>query len=92
MTLENVSSLPVDFVRLSFDDSTIAPAQAALVEGEMSVFETYETEYALIHRPLFSWDAGEGEERKVIGPGEKRMLDVRCFGKAAWCALSFPQG
>lgn len=83
MTLENVSSLPVDFVRLSFDDSTIAPAQAALVEGEMSVFETYETEYALIHRPLFSWDAGEGEERKVIGPGEKRMLDVRCFGKAA---------
>ncbi|TFY82625.1 hypothetical protein EWM64_g1393 [Hericium alpestre] len=56
LTLENVSSLPIDFLRLTFDDSTIVPAQQALSEGELSVFDTYETEYELIHRPAFSWN------------------------------------
>ena len=47
LTLENVSNLPVDFLRLSFDDSTIGPAQAALAEGDLSIYDAYETEYQL---------------------------------------------
>ncbi|KAH9951944.1 TRAPP II complex [Amylocystis lapponica] len=83
ITLENVSSLPIDFVRLTFDDSTIAPAQQALADGELSVFETYETEYDLIHRPVFTWDSSR--EIQEIGPGEKTTLTVSCFGKVG-CA------
>lgn len=82
ITLENVSSLPIDFLRLTFDDSTIAPAQQALAEGELSVFETYEAEYDLIHRPVFTWDGNRGEQR--ISPGEKAVIIVKCFGKVGW--------
>ncbi|KAI0748229.1 transport protein Trs120 or TRAPPC9 TRAPP II complex subunit-domain-containing protein [Daedaleopsis nitida] len=79
ITLENVSTLPVDLIRLTFDDSTIAPAQQALAEGDMSVFDTYETEYDLVHRPVFTWDSER--EPQVIGPGQKRVITVNCFGK-----------
>lgn len=81
ITLENVSSLPIDFLRLIFDDSTIAPAQQALTEGDLSVFDTYETEYDLIHRPMFSWNR---EEAKDIAPGQKLTLTITCLGKVGW--------
>jgi len=79
LTLENVSSLPIDLIRLTFDDSTITPAQQALAEGELSVFETYETEYDLIHRPVFIWDNERDTSR--VDPGEKTTVSVKCFGK-----------
>lgn len=79
ITLENVSSLPVDFMRLTFDDSTIAPAQQSLADGELSVFDTYETEYDLMHRAVFNWD-GTGDMQRVA-PGDKTTITVRCFGK-----------
>lgn len=81
ITFENISPLPIDFVRLAFDDSTIAPAQQALAEAEMSVFETYETEYALIHRPVFSWNKSDSV---TIGSGRKVTLTINCFGKVGW--------
>ncbi|KAH7914700.1 TRAPP II complex [Hygrophoropsis aurantiaca] len=79
LTLENISSLPVDFLRLSFEDSTINPAQTALSEGELSVFETYETEYNLIHRRAFSWSSEK--EISTIKPGQKAAVTVTCLGK-----------
>ncbi|KAI0322235.1 TRAPP II complex [Amylostereum chailletii] len=79
LTLENVSTLPVDFVRLTFDDSTMAPAQQALSEGELSVFDIYETEHDLIHRPVFSWNR-ENEKREIL-PGRKDAIVVTCTGK-----------
>ena len=82
ITLENVSSLPVDFVRLTFEDSTIAPAQQALSEGNLSVYDTYETEYDLIQRPVFTWDSSAGGHS--AGPGEKLIVTVNCFGKVNW--------
>ncbi|KAJ3920291.1 transport protein Trs120 or TRAPPC9 TRAPP II complex subunit-domain-containing protein [Lentinula edodes] len=78
VTSENIAPLPIDFIRLAFDDSTMIPAQQALAEGEMSVFETYETEYALIHRPVFSWIKNDSV---TIAPGRKVTLAINCFGK-----------
>ena len=82
ITLENVSELPVDLIHLTFDDSTIAPAQQALAEGDLSVFDTYETEYDLVHRPVFTWDSER--EAQEIGPGQKKVITVNCFGKVGW--------
>jgi hypothetical protein len=82
LTLENVSTLPIDFLRLSFDDSTIGPAQQALADGQLSVFDTYETEYDLIHRPTFTWQSQE--EFKELAPGQKVVVTVVCFGKVGW--------
>ncbi|KAF8212193.1 TRAPP II complex [Mycena galopus ATCC 62051] len=67
ITLENVSPLPIDFLRLVFDDSTIAPAQQALATGDLSVFDTYETEYDLLHRPVFSWNKEDAKDMPPVG-------------------------
>lgn len=83
LTLENVSTLPIDFLTLSFEDSTVAPAQEALAEGQLGVFEIYETEHDLIHQQAFSWN--QDKEVKVINPGQKVVVSVACFGKAKWC-------
>lgn len=82
ITLENISSLPIDFIHLTFDDSTIAPAQQALAEGELSVFETYETEYELIHRPVFTWDIRRNAQD--VQSGEQSVIIVNCYGKVGW--------
>jgi hypothetical protein len=82
LTLENISNLPIDFLRLSFDDSTTAPAQAALAEGDLSIFDAYETECQLIHRPVFSWDLKQ--EDTEIPPGRKAVIAVTCTGKVGW--------
>ncbi|KAI9507373.1 transport protein Trs120 or TRAPPC9 TRAPP II complex subunit-domain-containing protein [Russula earlei] len=79
LTLENISNLPIDLLRLTFDDSTIAPAQVALAEGDLSIFDTYETEYQLINRPAFSWDR-EQEDTEIL-PQRKVTIPVACNGK-----------
>ncbi|KAG8836757.1 hypothetical protein FRC18_010798 [Serendipita sp. 400] len=79
LTVENVSVLPIDFLKLTFDDSTIAPMQRLLNEGEMSVAETYETEYDLRRRPVFQWKSRD--EPKGVKPGQKAVLTISCLGK-----------
>jgi hypothetical protein len=77
--------MPIDYLSLTFDDSTMGPAQQALLGGELSVFDTYETEYDLIHRQVLTWDA---ENNKVeIPPGKMMTVTVNSFGKAGWCGL-----
>jgi hypothetical protein len=82
ITVENVSYLPIDFVRLVFDDSTVGPAQRSLADGELSVFDTYETEYNLLHRPVLSCKKDEGAI--IIPPGQSHTLSVQCYGKFGW--------
>jgi hypothetical protein len=81
LTLENVSPIAVDFLHCAFEDSTIVPAQKALAEGNLSVFETYETENSLINNPVFSWDQ---DEVKVIARNQNLTLTLGCFGKVGW--------
>ena len=56
-------------------------AQKLLQEGELSVFDTYETEYSLIYKPIFSWNK---EEAKTILPNQNLTLTLGCFGKVGW--------
>lgn len=81
ITLENISLLPIDFVHLAFDDSTIEPAQQALAEGAMSSSDVYETEHSLINQPVFTWNKSEG---RFIPPGHTLSLSISCFGKSGW--------
>lgn len=83
LTVENISSVPVDFIKLAFDDTSVSVAQQALAEGELSVAEAYETEYDLVHRPVFSY---QGITNETIGPEKKSTIAVTCFGKRGWCA------
>lgn len=79
ITLENTSSVPVNFVKLTFDDSTARAARTALA-GDLSPAEAYEIEWDLLHRPVFEWQTAE----VFIAPGAKHVLSVRCFGKVGW--------
>ena len=64
----------------------MAPAQQALAEGEMAIFETYETEYELLRRPVFRWDSEV--EPKAVDPGRKTVLTIICSGKVGWCVIN----
>lgn len=61
------------------------PAQQALAEGELSVFDTYETEHSLINEPVFTWSK---DEARPIQPGQTLTLNISCLGKAGWCVFS----
>lgn len=78
LTIDNISSIPVNFLRLAFEDSTIAHAQQILAEGNLSVYDTYETEHDLINRPVFSWTS---DESRPIAPNQNLTLTLSCFGK-----------
>lgn len=82
LTLENVSAFPVDFLKLTFEDSTIAPVRQILTEGDLSVSERYEIEYDLLRRPVFNWRSRE--EPSGVKPGQKAVLTVACLGKVGW--------
>jgi trafficking protein particle complex subunit 9 len=82
ITVENVSSMPIEFIRVTCTDSTMAPAQQALTDGQLSVFETYETEYELLHRPVFQWNMDS--EPSSIAPGRRAVLTIICSGKVGW--------
>lgn len=84
LTLENVSALPIDFLDLIFEDSTIDPAHETLSKGMLSALEAYEIEFNLNHRPVFSWQ--HEKDVKIINPGQKAALSVACLGKIGWYA------
>ncbi|KAG8688542.1 hypothetical protein FRC08_011380 [Ceratobasidium sp. 394] len=82
LTVENVSSLPIDFLRMTFEDSTLPALQQALAEGELTVTEAYETEYELTNRPVLKWDLDDAASSGlVLAPNQKMPLWVTCLGK-----------
>jgi hypothetical protein len=80
LTLENSSSTPVNFVKLSFDDNTVREANAVLAE-EITPRHAYEIQHDQLHRPVMRWDA---EQRMEIKPGARASIAVECFGKIGW--------
>lgn len=81
LTVENTSELPIDFIKLSFDDSTMIPAQQALGDSDLPISEVYEIEHDLINRPVFSWDP---TVKYNVGPGKQAIVTVTCLGKVGW--------
>ena len=81
ITLENTSSVPVDFIKLSFDDSSSRGAQAIIADGELSPQDAYELEWDMLNRPVMAWDEG-GDT--LIPAGGRTTISVRCLGKVGW--------
>ncbi|EIW73613.1 hypothetical protein TREMEDRAFT_26647, partial [Tremella mesenterica DSM 1558] len=78
LSLDNSSSTPVNFLKLSFDDSTQRDAQVILQEGELSPEQAYELDWDQIHNPVFSWEA---PDQTIIPPNGRLTLCIKCFGK-----------
>ncbi|CAG8520418.1 10913_t:CDS:10, partial [Ambispora gerdemannii] len=77
--LENIGKTPVDFINLSFHDSTIEKAQAILSSPDLPAEEAYEMELYAYRQPVFSW---EQTERKVnLLSNNELILNINVFGK-----------
>ena len=83
ITVENLSSVPVDFVKLSFDDSTLREARA-ISDGDLSAEQAYEVDWDTARRPVFEYH----ETGAVSIPaGGRAVLSIQCLGKVGWQVL-----
>ncbi|KAL9627189.1 MAG: hypothetical protein Q9164_007681, partial [Protoblastenia rupestris] len=81
ITLHNSSSTtPVDFLLLSFVDSTRAQLQEALASKELSASELYELELNSARKPPFQWLRAENGDEQ-IKPGANLSLEIQILGK-----------
>ena len=80
--MENISSLPIDYLRLSFEDSVRQTTEPLLSENNLSAHATYEVEYDLVHKPVLSW--ASRDDKVYIPPGKDLTITVTCYGKPNW--------
>ncbi|WVN88627.1 uncharacterized protein L203_103838 [Cryptococcus depauperatus CBS 7841] len=82
LTLENSSSVPINFIKLSFDDSTAHEAHAIVSEGELTLEQAYELDWDQQKRPVFTWENLDNLNDGLLVPSGGRVtLAIRCFGK-----------
>lgn len=82
LTLENISSQPIDFIKLTFKDSLTDQSEKMLSEGDADLVQTYEIEADLEERPVFFWE--HADQPISIPPGAQQTLSIRCLGKLGW--------
>ncbi|GAA5987807.1 hypothetical protein JCM10908_007223 [Rhodotorula pacifica] len=78
ISVENVSSVPVDFVLVACSDSLTTATRQYLSEAELPAAELYELEADAVEKPVFRWLA---HEDMTIAPGASRVLEIECRGK-----------
>lgn len=81
ITVENSSQVPVDFVKLSFEDSVTREAQYLLADGAQTSQQAYELDYDVSKQPVFTWD---NSSPLSIPPGGRATLSVQVLGKVGW--------
>ncbi|KAH7165815.1 transport protein Trs120 or TRAPPC9 TRAPP II complex subunit-domain-containing protein [Dactylonectria macrodidyma] len=79
VTLQNLSTTPVDFLLFSFKDSTQEPLQAALANRDATPAELYEYELILMKKQALRLP--RGVQGRNIAPGGEATFDFEIFGK-----------
>lgn len=85
--IENIGHIPVDFITLSFTDSTTTHPK--LVNPELPPEEQYEIELYTKGTPVFSWEGSKGENNQIgkrisLLPKETTDIVVNVYGKQGW--------
>lgn len=86
MEIENIGNIPVDFITLSFTDSTLS----APINPDLPLEQQYELELFMKEMPVFSWEGCDKVGSQSIGkkiylpPGEKTEIIVNAYGKRGW--------
>ena len=81
ITLLNTSDGHIDFLTISFVDSTSDVMQAAVDDKNMPPSEVYEIEYSAYHKPAFRLLNEVTEQGLAIPPRERLFLEIEVFGK-----------
>jgi hypothetical protein len=79
VTLQNLSTTPVDFLLFSFKDSTQEPLQAALSKRDATPAELYEYELILARKQALRLP--RNDQGRSIPPGGEATFDFEIFGK-----------
>lgn len=83
ITLQNLSSsVPTDFLSLSFKDSTAAQLQPALENKDLALTELYEVELSATRRQPLRWLRTASDPEPKINPGGSITIGVEVFGKS----------
>ncbi|KAI9279379.1 TRAPP II complex [Sporodiniella umbellata] len=82
--LENIGSIPVDFITLSFTDSTTNHPK--LVNSDLPAEEQYEIELYTKGTPVFSWEGSKSDSNQIgkrisLQPKESTDITVNIYGK-----------
>ena len=83
VVLQNVSSVPVNLLLLSFEDSMTLQLRSALANKDLSPSEVYELEYASIGQQSFRWKHKPGGFDTKIDPGMETSIEIEVLGKPA---------
>lgn len=83
VVLQNVSSVPVNLLLLSFEDSMTSQLRSASTNKDLSPSEVYELEYASIGRQSFRWKRKSGSVDTNIDPGMETSIEIEVLGKPA---------
>src|SRR6185312_10499018 len=86
IALANIGKTPVDFITLSFHDSTIANAQAILSSSDIKQKEAYEMEFYAHKQSVFAWN--QSDQQVNLLPGGEWMLTINVFGKRDWYVMN----
>lgn len=89
MELENIGNIAVDFITLSFTDSTTSNPQG--INPELSTENQYEIELHTKGTRVFSWEgASDTQSTDFIGKkiwlpqGTSTTIKVNVYGKRDW--------
>lgn len=80
--VENIGSIPVDFITLSFTDSTTMSPKP--INPELPTEEQYEIELYTKGTPVFSWEGSKGNligKKVKLPPGSRTEIIVNIYGK-----------
>ncbi|PGH32140.1 hypothetical protein GX50_05101 [[Emmonsia] crescens] len=82
ITLQNISTCPLDFISFSFEDSTTRQLQSALTNKENLPPDIYELELQLSTNPPLTWRRDSLSQSELsIAPGETATFTIDVYGK-----------
>ncbi|OAX80981.1 hypothetical protein ACJ72_04678 [Emergomyces africanus] len=82
ITLQNISTCPLDFISFSFEDSTTRQLQSALTNKENISPDIYELELQLSTNPALTWRRDHlSQSELLIAPGETATFTIDVYGK-----------
>ncbi|KAG5301843.1 hypercellular protein HypA [Histoplasma ohiense] len=82
ITLQNISTCPLDFISFSFEDSSTPQLQSALNNKENLPTDIYELELRLSTNPAMTWRRDKLHDYELsIAPGETATFTIDIYGK-----------
>ncbi|OJD17548.1 hypothetical protein AJ78_02361 [Emergomyces pasteurianus Ep9510] len=82
ITLQNISTCPLDFISFSFEDSTTRQLQSALTNKENLPPDIYELELQLSTNPALTWRRDKLSQNGLsIAPGTTATFTIDVYGK-----------